>query len=192
VREKSLWMRPRIELALVDSQHPLTAGLPSSLRGELYANTVTVLSGEARVLASIDGDPAIVVSRHGSGQTLFIGSYLGWGNHPEQHEGNSSFILRLADWAGIEKPVSTSLDGVLEHPLVARLQENDGGYLLFLINHHHEAQNASVAVRVTEGTYALSEIITGREQTATMRDGALQFDTRIGGQGVEVWSVRRR
>ena len=192
VREKNLWMRPSIELTVTDTRHPLTAGLRGSLRGELYANTVTVLSDRARVLASFGGDPAIVASRYGNGQTLFVGSYLGWGNHPEQRAENTSFILRLAEWAGIEKPVSTSLDGTLDRPLVARLQESDAGHLLFLINHHPGAQKPSVTVRVADGSYALSEIVTGRRQIATARNGRLEFDTSIGGRDVEVWSVRRR
>ncbi|HUF26608.1 MAG TPA: beta-galactosidase [Gemmatimonadaceae bacterium] len=192
VREKNLWMRQRIELSVVDTGHQLTSGLGGSLRGELYANTVTVLSDQAQVLASIEGDPAVVASRFGNGQTLFIGSYLGWGNHPEQHRDNNAFILRLAEWAGIEKPVATSLDGALEQPLVARLHESEGGYLLFLINHHPEAQRTSVTVRVGNGNYALSELITRRRQTATVRNGRLELGTSIGGLDVEVWSIRRR
>jgi beta-galactosidase len=192
VREKNLWMRPSVELALVDTPHSLTAGLQGSLRGELYANTVTVLSEQASVLASIDGDPAIVASRFGKGQTLFIGSYLGWGNHPEQHEENNAFLLRLVDWAGIEKPVATSLDGTLDRPLVARLQESDDGHLLFLINHHPESQSASVTVRVGEGSYVLSEIVTGRRHTASAQNGSVEFGTSIGGHEVEIWSVKPR
>jgi beta-galactosidase len=192
VREKNLWMRPEIELAVVDSGHPVTAGLHGSLRGQLYASTVTVLSDRGRVLATWDGEPAIVASRHGEGQTLFIGSYLGWGSHPGRRRENSDFMLRLAAWAGVARPVATSLDGALDPPLVARLQESAAGYLLFLINHHPEAQDASVDVAVGDGTWELSEIISGRREQAGARDGRVHFDVRIGGREVEVWSIRRR
>ncbi len=192
VREKDLWMRPNVELALADARHPLTAGLSGGLRGELYANTVTPLSDQAQVLATFDGEPAVVASRYGNGQTLFIGSYLGWGNHPEQHAQNNAFVLRLAEWAGVEKPVATSLDGALGQPLVARLQQSPDGCLLFLINHHPEAQNATVTVRVDNGAYTLSELITERRQTANARGGRLEVQTQVGGRDVEVWSLRRR
>ncbi|CAN5772666.1 beta-galactosidase [soil metagenome] len=192
VREKQLWMRPAVELGVVDTVHPLTAGLRGNLRGELYASTVTVLSDRARVLASIDGDAAVVASSHGAGHTLFIGTYLGWGNHPEQHAGNVAFIRRLADWAGVEKPVTTSLDGMLDPPFVARLHEGDAGHLLFLINHHPAGQSGAVSVRVGDGTFELFELTTERRQTATARAGLLEFDTSIGAHGVEVWSIRRR
>jgi beta-galactosidase len=191
VREKALWMRPEVEIDLAGG-HPLTAGLEGPLRGELYANTVTLLSDQARVLATIGGDPAVVASRYGNGQTLFIGSYLGWGNHPQLNAPNTDFVRRLAEWAGIEKPVATSLDGVLETPLVARLQQSDQGFLLFLINHNPEAQNANVTVRLADGDYSLAEIVTGRELAGVARDGRLELETRIGGREVEVWSLRPR
>jgi beta-galactosidase len=190
VREKNVWMRPNIEFALTDASHPATSGLTNNLRGQLYASTLTLLSDRARVLASYDGEPAIVASSYGDGQTLFVGSYLGWGNHPEQRAGNNAFVLRLAEWAGVAKPAATSVDGTLDPPLVVRLQEGDDGYLLFVINHNPVAQDAAVTVSIPDGAWELVELITERRQTATVRDGTLRFDTRIGSREVEVWSIR--
>jgi beta-galactosidase len=193
VREKDAWMRPQVEMRLSGGDDVLTSGSAgAALRGNLHANTVTPLSSEARVLGTIDGEPAVVASRYGAGHTLFVGSYLGWGNHPEEHEANAAFIRRLADWAGIEKPVTTSADGVAGPPLVARLHENSDGYLLFLINHAAEAREASVQVRVPDGDWTLVELVTERGQDIAARNGELRFDTRIGGQDVEVWSLRLR
>jgi beta-galactosidase len=190
VREKNVWMRALPELALTDAMHTVTGGLTGNLRGELYASTVTPLSAGARVLATYGGDPAIVASRFGSGETLYIGTYLGWGNHPQQHAPNRDFILRLASWAGIEKPVTTSLDGMLEQPLIARLQNNGEGQLLFLINHGADPQTPSVRVRAGDGAYTLTELISGRVHNMTARDGALEFPATVGGRDVQVWSIR--
>ncbi|HET9439787.1 MAG TPA: hypothetical protein VFO52_06435, partial [Longimicrobiales bacterium] len=133
-----------------------------------------------------------VTSRFGKGHTLFVGTYLGWGNHPEQTPSNTAFILRLADWAGIDKPVATSLDGQLAEPVVARLQENPNGYLLFVINHGEAAQSPTVTVRVTDGNYLLTDLTSTRQQSVTARGGALQFNTSIGARDVGVWSIARR
>jgi beta-galactosidase len=193
VREKNVWMRPAVELTIVDAGHALTDGLTApALRGTLYASTVDVLSDDARVLATIDGDAAVVASRHGNGETLFIGTYLGWANHPDQHEANNAFVTRLAEWAGIEKPVSTSLDGAPGRPLVARLQQSEDEHLLFLINHEDEARDVTLTVRVEDGDYALAEMVSARQRTATARSGRLQLETRVGGRDVEVWSITRR
>jgi hypothetical protein len=193
VREQDAWMRPEVTLDVVDATHVLTAGLNGgALRGSLHANTVSLLSDEAQVLATIRGAPAVVASRFGAGRTLFIGTYLGWGNHPELHAANTTFIRQLATWAGIEKPVTTSLDGRLDPPLVARLQENADGYLLFLINHNADAQDITVSVRVRAGDYALTELVSEQQRSAAAQNGELRIETRVGGQDVNVWSLKRR
>jgi len=85
---------------------------------------------------------------------LLIGSYLRWGNQPEQQRDNIEFIRRLAEWAGVGNPVTTSLDGTVP-PLVARLHEGDRGYLLFLVNHDSTARDVSATMQVPAGAYAL-------------------------------------
>ena len=193
VREKNVWMRERaVELALTDSTHVLTTGLRGVLRGELYASTLDVLSPDARVLAAYGGEPAIVESAFGRGRTLFIGSYLGWGNHPEQQRETSTFVLRLAQWAGVEQAVWTSLDGAVAPPLIARLQESAGGKLLFLINHNTASQAATVSLRIANGEYDMNELVSGRRATITARNGVLELATSVAGQNAEVWSIVRR
>jgi beta-galactosidase len=192
VRERNLWMRSGIELNVSDSTHVATKGAGSALRGELYVNTVTPLNNRARVLATYNGEPAIVASPFGKGQALFVGTYLGWGNHPEQLPANVSFIRRLADWAGIEKPVSTSLDGQLAEPVIARLQENQNGHLLFLINHNAASQSPTLNVRLPDGNYTLTDLIGGRRQQVQARNGVLSFSAEIGGKDASVWSITRR
>jgi beta-galactosidase len=193
VRERRVWMRRDVQLAVADGGDSLIAGLGGrTLRGALYATTVDVLSQEARVLATTDGEAAVVLSRYGKGETLFIGSYLGWGNHPTQQRDNTEFIRRLAGWAGVEKPVATSLDGTVPGPpLLARLQQSDRGYLLFLTNPDSTARDVAVTVRLPAGAYELRELVGGTTRSATARAGGLQLDTRVTAQDAQVWSLRR-
>ena len=191
VREKHVWMRREPRLVIADSG-PLTAGL-HTLRGALYASTVDVLSKDARVLATTDGEPALVESRYGNGTTLFIGSYIGWGNQPEQQRDNTEFIRRLAEWAGVAKPVGTSHDGTMGLPLIARLHESAQTYLLFLINHDSAGQDVAVTVRVPAGVYTLTDLVNGGAARSANADGAgLRFDTRIDPKNAQVWSIRRQ
>ena len=190
VREKHVWMRREAKLTITDSGDALTAGLGGrALRGALYASTVDVLSNQARVLATTDGEPAVVESRYGKGQTLFIGSYIGWGNQPEQQRVNTEFIRRLAEWAGVVKPVATSQEGTTQPPLVARLHQSEQGYLLFLINHDSAGRDATVTVRIPSGAYSLTELVSGATRAARARDGALQLGTHLAGQDAQVWSI---
>jgi len=195
VREKHVWMRPEPNLTVTDSGEgdALTAGLGGrALRGALYASTVDVLSKQARVLATTDGEPAVVASRYGRGQTLFIGSYIGWGNQPDEQRVNAEFIRRLADWAGVDKPVTTTLDGTVQPPVVARLQQGARGYLLFLINHDSAGRDVSLTVRVPSGAYALTELVSGARRDASPQAGSLALATRVAGQDAQVWSIEPR
>jgi beta-galactosidase len=193
VREKDVWMQTVIALELTDGDHLLTRGLDAgALRGMLHASTVTVLSPDATVLGTMNGEPSVVASHYRAGRTLFLGSYVGWGNHPEQDATTSEFIARLAEWAGVDKPVATSVDGRIDPPVVARLQRNGDGYLLYLINHNPSEQAVTVTVRTENGRYALRELIAGATRDARARAGALEFETRVGGRDVEVWSIMRR
>jgi len=191
VREKHVWMRREPRLTFTDTSGVLTRGLGEhTLRGALYASTVDVVAKDARVLATTDGEPALVESRFGKGSTLFVGSYIGWGNQPEQQPDNTEFIRRLVDWAGITKPVGTSHDGTTGLPLIARFHESAQGYLLFLINHDSAGQDVAVTVRVAAGAYTLTELVNGGAARSANADGAgLRFDTRIDPKNAQVWSI---
>lgn len=194
VREKNAWMQEDVEMVVKEDAQFASASSDAGavLRGTLHANTVDLLSEEAEVIATIDGDPAVVTSEYGRGRTLFVGSYLGYGNHPDQHAPSTRFIRSLADWAGIEKPVSTSLDGALETPLVARLQQNEEGDLLFLINHNEETQSATVDLQADyEGAHRLVELVSEEERSGDAENGSLQFEAQVEGKDVQVWRVQR-
>jgi beta-galactosidase len=187
------------------------------LRGVGFANTVQPLSTEARVLATIDNAPAIVASRYGAGETLFIGAFIGAGTHQANitpdlgttttetvntgmpsagafvmPRSNTDFILGLIDWAKIERPVSTDVDGLTNPPLVARIHETDGGYLLFLINYNADATDVTVEIRVDgDRDWLLRELSTDDRQTTSSPDSKISLKTLVDGRGAQTWDIRR-
>lgn len=225
VREQDAWTVDEAEMVIEDASHPALAQLSEGdrLRGLMFANTVRPLSSEARVLATLNGAPAVVSAQYGEGETLFIGSFLGAATHQREMTGtgdapstedesagkeavntggpstgafelpavNAAFIRGLADWAGIEKPVTTSLDGAANPPVIARLHTAEDGYLLFLINYNTAAQPANVDVAMSDGRYSLRELITDEHQTTTADAGHLRIDAELEGRGVQVWSITR-
>ncbi len=219
VREHEAWMTGEVEMIVDDVSHPALKRLEKGdvVRGLQFANTVRTLSPEARVLATINGEPAIVSSRYGKGETLFIGSFVGARNHQgvagatrataamttvntgtpsagafEMLPENTAFILGLADWAGVKKPVTTTLDGTINPPLIARMHAAGDGYLLFLVSYNAESRRAGVEMAVAgDGAYRMRELITGEERSASAAGGRLRFDTEVSARGVQVWSISR-
>jgi beta-galactosidase len=219
VREHEAWMTDEVAFAVAETDHPAFSRLDPSrpLRGVGFANTVRTLSPEATVLATINGEPAIVASRYGAGETLFIGSFVGAGTHqatvtpdlgtttqetvntgmpsagafvmPRQ---NTDFVLGLVDWAGIERPVSTSIDGRTNPPLTARLHETSTGYLLVLVNYNPDPVDVSVSVNVNaDGSWSLRELTTDESKSAGATGGRFSFDTHVDGRGAQAWDIRR-
>ncbi len=207
VREHEVWMREHdIPLVLTQNEHPFwsrfvdPAGLQDARRptpadtlvGTLYGKTVELISDQAEVIAQLDmtGDPAVVVNRYGEGEALLAGSFLGMANFPQTLPANNAFMEALADWAGVTRPVSTSRDGVSDTPIVARLQTDGRGYLLFLINHGHEEAELSVSVMVDgAGRFRLQDIIHDERKRVSADDGRIGFDTRVPGRDVRVWRI---
>jgi beta-galactosidase len=217
VREQDAWMIEEVALQVEDTSHPAFARLNKgdALRGVGFANTVRSLSPEATVLATLDGEPAIVSSRYGAGETLFIGSFLGAGTHqatvtPDlgttiteavntgmpsagafvMPRHNTDFILGLVDWAGIERPVETSADGRTNPPLMARLHETGSGYILYLINYNSDPTDVDVDVVVgSNGAFTLRELTTEEERTVRASDNRIRIETRVEGRGAQAWAI---
>lgn len=188
VREKEVYMREReLGFYMMKGDHPVwstffdpgqmaAAHRPSpedTLVGTLFGKSLDLISDEAEVLANLGmtGDPAIVANRYGDGETVFIGTFLGKANFPDTHPVNNTFLLGLAEWADVQKPVITTLDGVSDEPVVARLHRNDeNDLLLFLINHGNKQVNPRITLPVDEsGTYRIREIITRKQSLQTAR-----------------------
>ncbi len=220
VREQDAWMTDEVELQVAGVEHPAFARLngEEALRGVGFANTVSTLSPDANVLATINGEPAVVASRYGQGETLFIGSFVGAGTHqatvtPElgttttetvntgmpsagafvMPRQNTEFILGLVDWAGIERPVETSVDGRTNPPLTARLHETSDGYVLYLINYNADPTDVSVDVVVErDGSWTLRELTTEETRNVDSVDGRITLQTHVAGRGAQAWEIRGR
>lgn len=159
----------------------------------------------------------MVASSYGDGETLFIGSFVGAGTHqadvtpdlgttttetvntgmpsagafvmPRQ---NTDFILGLVDWAGIERPVTTNIDGQTNPPLTARLHETPTGYLLFLVNYNADPTDVEVEVVVNaDGGWSLRELTTEERRNVTADGHRVRLQTHVDGRGVQVWEMAR-
>ncbi len=197
VREHEVRMREEenFKIEITDTEHPAVAGFQSGdfLEGRLYGKSVLPLENrEISILARLkDGNPALVSSKYGEGEAMLVGSYLGFANHPNPVSMNEKFFLNLVDWAGIERPFTTSHDGNTDSPVEVRLQENSNGYILFVINHSETDEDVSVDLRVKEdGTYSLREVITDEESTLQSENQQLTINTSIERKNVRVIEIR--
>jgi beta-galactosidase len=180
VRERELRMREGgVDLLITSPDHPAAGGLREGdkLRGSLYAQTFDVLNENSRVLAEWeDGRPVMVESDYGNGHTLIVGSHPGWAAHPDPSPEFFAWMNGVVHRAGIERPFTTSHDGIQQSPVEVRLQEHPAGRLLYVINHGQEPQEVTISLRVAEdGMYSLRDVIEDRRFSLTAHSGRLEI-----------------
>jgi beta-galactosidase len=186
-------MRESISLKVTDNNHPATLGLQTGdlLKGTLYAQSVTPLeNANVRVLAqTAEGQPAVVVSRFGSGEAMLVGTYMGMAGFPEVDPVNDRFFTNLTNWAKIERPFTSNLDGRTTDQLELRLQENTNGYLLFAINHSDKSESFSVDLKLPRGDYKIREVISDRYSALSGKDNVLVLASEIERKQVMIWEI---
>ncbi len=197
VREHEVRLREDvdIEIKITDNTHPATSNLEKGhiLSGSLYKKSVIPLDDhEIDVLARLpDGNAALVSAKYGKGEAMLAGSYLGMANHPDPVPANEDFFMNLLDWAEIERPFTSSHDGNKENYVEVRLQENDDGFVLYLINHSNSRETVSVELKTPEtGRHRVRDVIMDEERHVRARDNILNLDATIDPKQVKVMDIR--
>ena len=192
IQETKVVTRTDVRMIIDDTTFPALAKYKKGddLRGAQFAESVEILPAKtARVLAHLDdGTPGVTTSTYGKGQTLFIGSFLNFTGRS-----NNQFLLGLLDWAKVSRPFKTSQDGLdPDTPLEARLQENAGGYLLYLINHGTAAKPVMVDLNLKEdGQFTLNEIVHKQVVQKRSQNKTLSFSSDLPAKQVAIWDIRR-
>jgi beta-galactosidase len=199
VQENEVWMREDdIIFNVSDDNHPATRNIPGNpvLYGTLYGASATPLAGSnVSVLANLGltGDSAITINRYGDGEAMLIGTFLGMANHPNLVEENVAFILGLAEWADIERKVTSSHDGNSEAPVAIRLQEHDEGWLLFAINHGYQLKEIEIHMATGEdGVYSIHELIHETSHENDTSDGVMTIQATLQGRSALVWNIKKQ
>jgi beta-galactosidase len=129
-------------------------------------------------------------ANYGKGKAMMSGSFIGNATYPETDPGNTQFMVNLMNWAGIERPFTTSHDGISQIPVEVRLQENEKGYLLFILNHSNGQQEVTVDLKVpVDGSYLVREVITEKTSTLKSRGNRLNLTILVGTREVQVLDI---
>jgi len=196
VREHEVRMRETetFKIEIINNLHPATSGMTKKdiLQGRLYGNSVTPLENrDVDILARLeDGQPALVSSRYGKGEAMLVGSFLGFANHPEPQPKNEKFFMNLLNWAKVNRPFTTSHDGNTVRPVEVRLQANDNGYVLFIINHSSMSEEVTVNLKVNEeGVYTLYDVIYDKESRLSSKNKNLRIKSMLESKHVRVIGI---
>jgi hypothetical protein len=159
------------------------------------------------VLARLDdGTPCIVASDYGKGHTIYVGSFLAMANsrgsqwdqstqritiQDSANRNTSKFLTGLAEWANVVNPFTSSQSGDVSNPLVIRLHEYPGGYLLYILNHGKTTGKTVITLNVpATGNWTLEELQGNRKMKQSVSGKTLEITTgNIGEKGSEIWKI---
>lgn len=194
VREHEVRMRDEVKIEITNTSHPSTSNLRSglTLKGSLYAKSLVPLTDrEVDVLAELeDGSASVVSAKYGKGEAILVGSYLGMANHPDPDLNNEAFFMNLLNWAQIDRPFITSHDGNKESQVEVRLQNNDRGYVLYVINHSDTVEEVRIDLRTGDNkNYRIRDLMLDQVSRIRSSNNILQLDTTIDAKQVTVWEI---
>lgn len=171
-REIAVQTGERGRTALVWSDGPvpgLAAG--DRLPARWYEETLEPLNAGARVVARFaGGNAAAVMSSHGRGKTLMLGSYVSAAYESTPSKEVERFYAGLLEWAGVAAPV-TAEGGRIE----VRILERGAERVVFVFNHEGKPVDARIALHLPRGDYRATDLISG---TPVELPG-LRFDARM-------------
>ncbi|HUX96606.1 MAG TPA: beta-galactosidase [Bacteroidales bacterium] len=212
VRESKVRTLKNVYLRVEENNHPAMAGLNEgdTLTGTQFAESVELLENiSAKVLAYLDdGTPGIVTSDYGKGHTMYVGSFLAMTNsrgsqwdqstqritvQDSSYRNTNKFLNGLTEWAKVESPFISSQQEASSNPLIVRLHEYSGGYLLFILNHGKTTEKTTIKLKVPEqGIYELVEMLSNRRSRTADKGKVIEFGTgEIGVKGAEIWNIKR-
>lgn len=175
------------------SLHWTAAGFPGLkpgdvLPGRWYQETLEPAGRDARVVAEFaGGGPAAVESRYGKGRSLTIGSYVSAAYFSTPADAAERFFAGLLEWAGVELPVRTSVPG-----LEVRTLEAGGETIAFVFNHSRENIRAKVGLRLAQGSFAATDLMTEAAVLLASEGPWVGFQTALGPDGVQALRIRPR
>jgi hypothetical protein len=152
------------------------------LPGRWYEETLEPVSGSGRVVATFpSGAPAAVLSTHGRGKSLLLGSYVSAAYQTTPTPAAERFYLGLLQWAGVQVPVDVS-----GGPFEVRLLESGPDTLVFVLNHAADLARGTVSLRTRPTPTRATDLSTGQPIPVRRADTQVTIELEVGGADARV------
>jgi beta-galactosidase len=154
------------------------------LQARWYEETLAPLGEQAHVVAEFpNGNAAAVISQYGQGKTLMLGSYVGAAYETKREASAVRFYNALLDWAGVERPISTS--GA--EPEV-RYLESGSDILVFIFNHGKQSIEPTVSLRLGGKSFIGLDLVSAKPVPVAGEGGLAKLHGVVGPE--DVWVVK--
>ena len=188
-RETAIETAPGSRTSMKWSGTDLSGLTPGTLLpGRWFKEILEPAGPAARVVARYeDGAAAAVMSTHGKGRTLMLGSYISAAAQSTPTREAEGFFSALVAWAGVVLPIRVT--GSL---LEARHVESGAERVLFLFNHAKQQARSEVTLRVGSGDYVAEDLAGRGAIRLTRAADHVRLAAEVPPGGVQVIRIRPR
>ena len=191
-REISVTTRERVDLRITESNHPVLDGIApgTEITGAHFGEALEPLGDSVTLAALAGGEPVVIASRCGRGQTILVGSFLGVAQRLWPEAVRERFIWNLLAWAGIELPFTSSLDDRPDLQVAIHLHDLPGGHLLFLVNRGESEEPVTVLLRTDhQGPCQCTDLTDDSKSQLDAADGRLVIEATVAPRDVRVLQI---
>ncbi len=134
-----------------------------SIRAWQYLETLDVVDGSAKVVATANGNhPTVSLKNFGAGLAVWAGTSLGLSYENTRDPGVENLVLGVAKVADVNPPATVDPPGSLEVRLLASGREK----LVVIINHAQSEVRARLRISSSLGITKFKDLITGKDYLA--------------------------
>ena len=163
------------------------SGYAGKLSGYYEKQYLEVFGSSAEVLGTFDeGSPAVIRSRAGKGEILYIATYLWYGYFKENSGSVSDFMKGLA--AEYDMAVNT----ISCNDLKIRALKGDDGLILFAFNYENREVAGTVELKgIQEGRCNITDLYAGAQspESVPVNGGRLSLNLTVKANDVRIYKV---
>lgn len=165
----------------------LSSGSGGAIPGDAYEEALEPLPG-ARVLAHFrDGEPGVISNSWGKGKAILVGSFLGLSYNKQPDENLRSFLLSLAQSAGVTQDVSVSGPGT--SALEVRRLLNPREQLVFVFNHGQQPADCTLAMALPFHPGKARDLMDQQTVPFESRGGQIVFNKALAAGAIWVFRL---
>jgi beta-galactosidase len=188
-RETAVTTRERVDLCVAETGHPALDEIApgNEFTGAHFGEALEPLADSETLAYLANGEPAMVASWFGEGQTILVGSFLGVAQRRWPEAIRERFIWNLLAWAGVIPPFTSSLDERPDAQVALHLHDLPGGHLLFLINRGESEEPVTVTLRTDHvGECQCTDLIDDSTSRLNAANGQLVIETTVAPRDVRI------
>ncbi len=150
-----------------------------------YEKQLLDVNDETEILASYeDGYPAVISSKKGKGEVIYIGTYLWYGYYQNESKNTYEYLNKLISRYSLN---NFTLDN---HQLKINYLQGEDGYIIFAFNYSDTTLETVIEFKdIIAERIQVKDLYLNEEKVIKITDNKLRFDLKVDKRDVRVYKI---